>query len=441
MTKLGADAACARKRKSWAATWASACWRSASVSLPSRSRKVCSGWAAGVILRKSRIRLPAFTKCALSSNELAMASDTRSEGAASLLPSRIVRRLEARIRQTYFLRRWLYGSRPSVANETAFSTWLELSLGAAVPERSFEVVNCGGISYASYRLVSIVEELLAHSPDVIVLYTGHNEFLEDRTYGHLKRVPGWVARTWTGLCRLRTVTLARSVWLRLSGESDAGQGPADVLVEGKPLLPVEVNARLDDSSVETYTRDRTWHRNVRLHFADSLRRMAERCREASVPLVMMVPASNIRDCPPFKSEHREDLNDAERERFATLYRGHDRRTEAIFAKRQAYCDRPRTSTMNTQRYSSISGSVSTAWGVTLKRRTPTGGPAILTFVLSGRRPSCVRRCARWPGGTVCGVSTPSSCSMLWGTTVWRETTGSLIMCTHRFAATSASPRA
>ena len=37
--------------------------------------------------------------------------------------------------------------------ETSFTSWLELSLQAADPSRAWEVVNCGGVSYASYRLL------------------------------------------------------------------------------------------------------------------------------------------------------------------------------------------------------------------------------------------------------------------------------------------------
>ena len=72
------------------------------------------------------------------------------------------------------------------STETAFSTWLRLRLQAANPQLSFEVVNCGGVSYASYRVSKILDELLQHQPDAIVLYTGHNEFLEDRTYAEVR---------------------------------------------------------------------------------------------------------------------------------------------------------------------------------------------------------------------------------------------------------------
>ena len=40
------------------------------------------------------------------------------------------------------------------ATETSFSTWLRLKLEASDPKTTFEVVNCGGVSYASYRIAT-----------------------------------------------------------------------------------------------------------------------------------------------------------------------------------------------------------------------------------------------------------------------------------------------
>ncbi len=33
-----------------------------------------------------------------------------------------------------------------------------------------------------------MEELTKYEPDMFIVYTGHNEFLEERTYGEIKRV-------------------------------------------------------------------------------------------------------------------------------------------------------------------------------------------------------------------------------------------------------------
>ena len=41
-----------------------------------------------------------------------------------------------------------------------------------------EIINCGGFAYGSHRLVVVMREMLEYSPDLILLYSGHNEFEE-----------------------------------------------------------------------------------------------------------------------------------------------------------------------------------------------------------------------------------------------------------------------
>jgi hypothetical protein len=55
---------------------------------------------------------------------------------------------------------------------------LELELQATQPDRTWEVINCGGVSYGSWRLVAVLKEVLQYAPDLIILATGENEFLE-----------------------------------------------------------------------------------------------------------------------------------------------------------------------------------------------------------------------------------------------------------------------
>lgn len=123
--------------------------------------------------------------------------------------------------------------------ETSYTTWLELALGAADPSRKWEAVNCGGISYASYRLAPILAEVLEHQPDLIVIYVGQNEFLEDRTFNHIKQMPRPLSATHEQLARLRTYTLFRTAALDLTGRS------REQLEKNKPVLGAEVDALLD----------------------------------------------------------------------------------------------------------------------------------------------------------------------------------------------------
>ena len=200
------------------------------------------------------------------------------------------------------------------AIETSFTTWLELSLNAADSQRDWNAVNCGGVSYASYRLLPILEEVLGHAPDLVIVYTGQNEFLEDRTYGHIKRSPAYLARPLEMVSQLRTFTLLREGYHRVRGRSTSE------LPGNRPVLKAEVDALLDyHGGLKDYHRDDKWRRDVVEHFGYNLHRMVELTREAGIPLLLVNPATNLRDCPPFKVEHRAHLTTEQRRRFASLW--------------------------------------------------------------------------------------------------------------------------
>ena len=67
--------------------------------------------------------------------------------------------------------------------DIAFPHQLEGMLARRYPAQRFEVVNVGGLSYGSEREALLVDELVHYHPDLIVLYTGHNEFVEDDFQG------------------------------------------------------------------------------------------------------------------------------------------------------------------------------------------------------------------------------------------------------------------
>lgn len=193
------------------------------------------------------------------------------------------------------------------AIETSFTTWLELSLNASDPSRFWEVVNCGGISYASYRLIPILEEVLGHQADLIIVYSGHNEFLEDRTYSDLKQSPWWIEKVQQAAGKSRIFTLAADGYRRLVETEE---------VKPANILPTEVEAVLDyQGGLQQYHRDPEWQFSVIEHYEWNLRRMVAICKVAGVPLIFANPVSNLRDTPPFKTEPSAGLTDAQREQW------------------------------------------------------------------------------------------------------------------------------
>lgn len=199
--------------------------------------------------------------------------------------------------------------------QTAFARWMQVELAAGDSATQYEIVNCGGLSYASYRLMPILHEVLEYEPDLIVIAAGHNEFLEDRTYRDVKgrsETRRWIEDR---VYSLRTVTLARQMWRWAAGESG-----------GRTELPEELKTRLDNrSGYASYHRDPQWRKDVIAHYDRSLRKMVAMCRAANVPVVLVRLGANLRDCPPFKPEHKSGLSAAELRRWQQLF---DRATEA-----------------------------------------------------------------------------------------------------------------
>ncbi len=187
---------------------------------------------------------------------------------------------------------------------TAFPKWLEIELAAICPGEIFRVINCGGVSYASYRLEPLVREVLHYEPDLIIVADGHNEFLEDRTFHAIKSRPSLFARLQDAAYSLRVVTLARG-WV---GGGKASPMSAAELAGANAQLDPQVRTRLDNlSGYASYHRDPEWHGRVAQQFEESTRVMVAACKAAHVPILIIKLGSNLRDCPPFKSEHRAGL--------------------------------------------------------------------------------------------------------------------------------------
>ena len=190
--------------------------------------------------------------------------------------------------------------------ETSFTSWLELSLQAADPQTNWEVVNCGGISYAGYRLVPIMREILEYAPDLFIIYTGHNEFLEDRTYRRIKKTPSVLKKVHRIMLNLQTYRLIST--LRPQSFS-------------KSVLPVEVQAKLDyEQGLESYRRDDVWRDAIIEHFRFNIECMARMSLAADVPIILVNPVSNIKDCPPFKSEFSQALPQREVKNVVELWK-------------------------------------------------------------------------------------------------------------------------
>ena len=177
-------------------------------------------------------------------------------------------------------------------DRTSFCGWLREFLPAVDPDRRWEVINAGGISYASYRVAALMEELIAYEPDLFIIYSGHNEFLEQRTYGKLLRTPEFVRNLGALASRMRLYSALY-----------------DVTYERGDVLSIEVDALLDQSvGPEDYHRDDEMRVAVLDHYRSSLTRMTHISERTGARMILVTPASNVGDFSPFKAEPTDGLS-------------------------------------------------------------------------------------------------------------------------------------
>ncbi|MDC4225492.1 MAG: hypothetical protein MPW15_14940 [Candidatus Manganitrophus sp.] len=188
-------------------------------------------------------------------------------------------------------------------DRVSFCGWLRAFLRAADRSRNWEVINAGGISYASYRVAHLMNELTQYQPDLFIIYSGQNEFLEQRSYGGLMEQPPWVLRASAMLSRTRT-------WAAMERALDAVRPDSIKKAKERYQLSGEVNEILTHTlGPTTYRRDDLLKERIIAHFRLNLIRMVQIARESGAEVLFVQPAINLKDMSPFKSEHKEGLSE------------------------------------------------------------------------------------------------------------------------------------
>jgi tetratricopeptide (TPR) repeat protein len=195
------------------------------------------------------------------------------------------------------------------APELSFPRHLEIMLQAQWPEQRVEVLNAGVTAVNSFAEADLLEQALACQPDLVIVYTGHNEF-----YG-----PGGAGSTigaaspmlYTQSIRLNRLRLGQAARRLLQGR----QRPPDQLLEA---LPGDLRIPLDGA---------TFHRAAAA-LRSNLESMVRDARHAGVPVLLASPVCNLRDQSPLQALSRPGLTAEDQRAFQTFLEA----GEALLAK-------------------------------------------------------------------------------------------------------------
>ena len=180
----------------------------------------------------------------------------------------------------------------------AAASFLQAMLADAWPEREVEVVNLGITSIASFAVAQVVEDALALSPDLVVVYTGHNEFYGLYGAGRHQRLQYF----------LRQLHLTHLVDGLIGG----------IGTKDEPTDLIKMAAERGEVPLHSSGRAMA-EQNLR----DNLRRVSRLCERAQVPLVLCTVVANDAGFAPVGSTEGDEMWKERVERAAqVLTRGY-----------------------------------------------------------------------------------------------------------------------
>ncbi len=180
----------------------------------------------------------------------------------------------------------------------AFSRYLEVMLKDRFPETNFEVINTGIVAINSHVLVTMAEGLAPYQPDMFIIYAGNNEVVGP--YG-----PG----TALASSRLSLPVIRSSIFIR---STRIGQIAARLFGRRRQWQGMEMfldkQVRADSDAMPL----------VYENFASNLNEIIAVAQRVGAHVVVSTVATNLKDCGPFASMHREGITPAALQNWSSL---------------------------------------------------------------------------------------------------------------------------
>ncbi len=176
-----------------------------------------------------------------------------------------------------------------------FGRVVEDVLQDVMPDKHVEVVTVAMSAINSYTLYDQVEEVLAESPDAIMIYTGHNEYYGALGAGSnesLGSFPGFV-RFYLNIQHFKTFLFLRDQvaslmkWITSISASSSAE-------KSETLMQQVVR----DQAI---TLDSPVYDLGKRQFDSNMKVILDKFAEAGVPVFLGSLASNLKDHPPFES--------------------------------------------------------------------------------------------------------------------------------------------
>ncbi len=171
----------------------------------------------------------------------------------------------------------------------AFPAQLDSLLEYANPEYDFEVINCGITAVTSHTVLDMAREIINnYQPDLLVVYSGHNEFYG--IFGSASQTALFENRTMIQILlqlqRLKTVLFLRNTLISLFGETVSSENVTD---------PNTLMGTLAKDAQIPF--DSNTFKNTTDIFKGNIEELVNVSNENNVPLLLCTLVDNLKMAP------------------------------------------------------------------------------------------------------------------------------------------------
>jgi tetratricopeptide (TPR) repeat protein len=174
----------------------------------------------------------------------------------------------------------------------SYPAFLQRELGVLYPNRKIEVINAAASTYSSFRVKVLFDEIVNYEPDLILVYSGNNEFLERILY----RTDQALGSPWNRSAILRTIDRAATQWAKRAQVVDFDNY--------QPTFMIDI--ALGNTSPLKISPDQL--AMVERHYRYNLSEMVRIARKRGIPIALLNVPVNLKDWIPHASVHRADID-------------------------------------------------------------------------------------------------------------------------------------
>jgi tetratricopeptide (TPR) repeat protein len=179
-----------------------------------------------------------------------------------------------------------------------FSRYLEVMLRERFPGTKVEVVNTGSVAINSHVVLRIAQQLADQRPDLFIIYSGNNEVVGPYGPGTVLTSSGMSIPVIRSNIFLRSTRVGQLV-TKLGTQKKTWQGMEMFLDK-----QVRANSPLMQQVYANYERN--------------LRDTIAVARAAGAQVIVATAATNLEDCAPFASLHRDGIKPEEANEWSSL---------------------------------------------------------------------------------------------------------------------------